>query len=110
MSMDLVTRLHGGVGHLQVIGEIDTLTAPELRAAGARLFEDGARALLVDCAGIAFIDSAGLSVLLELHDQAELRFATMTLCEPTEQTRRLLAITGLDAKLMVAPPVPARTA
>jgi anti-sigma B factor antagonist len=103
MSMDLASRLEGGVGHLHVTGEVDAMTAPELRASGSRLLEEGARTLLVDCARLTFIDSAGLSVLLELHDLAEVRFATMTIHQPSDHVRRLLSITGLDRKLILAP-------
>jgi anti-sigma B factor antagonist len=109
MSMDLASRLEGGVGHLRVTGEVDAVTAPELRALGSRLLDDGARTLLVDCAALTFIDSAGLSVLLELHDLADVRFATMTISHPSEHVRRLLAITGLDQKLILAPSTPVPT-
>jgi anti-sigma B factor antagonist len=109
MSMDLTSRLEGGVGHLRVIGEVDAMTAPELRAAGSQLLDDNARTLLVDCARLTFIDSAGLSVLIELHDMAEVRYATMTIGHPSDQVRRLLSITGLDRKLILAPSSPVGT-
>jgi anti-sigma B factor antagonist len=108
--MDLSSRLEGGVGHLRVTGEVDASTAPELRARGSSLLDDGARTLLVDCSHLTFIDSAGLSVLLDLHDMAERRVATMTIRHPSDQVRRLLSITGLDKKLIVAPASPVRTA
>ena len=52
-----------GDGALVLVGEIDSYTAPLL---GERLL-DGSPIEVVDLAGVSFIDSSGLRVLVEAH-------------------------------------------
>jgi len=51
-------------------GEIDIDTAPQLRVDLKRAIARGSH-LLIDCAGLRFIDSSGIAVLLEAHAELE---------------------------------------
>ena len=71
MTMTLIDnglRIDGyhvdGVAVVVVCGELDSSAAPELRAAFDALTPD--EHVYVDCAGVGFIDSDGLTVLCEL--------------------------------------------
>jgi anti-sigma B factor antagonist len=50
---------------LVVTGELDVYDAPSFRNELFAIIDEGHRRVVVDCSGMAFIDSAGLSVLLE---------------------------------------------
>lgn len=94
-SVDLAESDGGVVVAVQ--GELDALTGPMLRA---RLEDalDGRRApsVVIDLEALSFIDSSGLSVLVQAHRWLESRQATLTLTHPSPQTRKVLEITGLD--------------
>src|SRR3712207_1854441 len=94
------TRLElsvGPDGALVLDGEIDTFTAPSLEA---RLAADSTIDV-VDLAGVNFIDSSGLRVLVQVHQS---RLATgdgLTLRSPSASVQRLLEISGLSTHLDV---------
>src|SRR5262245_6694994 len=54
-----------GMRTVSVTGELDQGTAPELRGALADALGDGAAPVLVDLSDCDFIDSTGLSLLVE---------------------------------------------
>ncbi|WP_344260508.1 STAS domain-containing protein [Actinomadura napierensis] len=59
--------MHTDLAIVTVIGEVDVYTAPQLRDHLASLLGRGAHHLVLDFAGVAFIDSSGLSVLAGIH-------------------------------------------
>lgn len=95
------TRLELSVdtdGALVLEGEIDSYTAPSL---AARLGADP-QLDVVDLAGVTFIDSSGLRVLVQIHDDRSAAGDTLTLRSPSTSVQRLLEISGLSAHLDVA--------
>lgn len=80
---------------VSVFGELDQATAPKLRSALTEAF-GGGTAVLVDLSDCDFIDSTGLSLLVEAKRKLaddERRFGV---CCPDDDVRRLLALTGID--------------
>lgn len=97
-------RLRSHDAHTQIValsGEIDVYTAPELRQRLGETMHDGPPHLVIDLAEVRYIDSSGLSVLLEIHKraQAERRRASIICAQP--QILKLFALTGLDKILHV---------
>jgi anti-anti-sigma factor len=90
--------LRDGVRVVEVIGELDLATAPELEQVLAAR-PAGVRAVVVDLGAVAFIDSAGIRLLVgELRrcEQAELPFAVV----PGDgEARRVLELSGLGTHL-----------
>lgn len=84
------------VHRVAVHGDLDHDTADALLAAvDARLAgESGLRELHVDCAGIGFVDTHGLSVLLMVHRRVRAAGARFVLLHRTAALERLLALTG----------------
>jgi anti-sigma B factor antagonist len=100
--LDLHEEVIDGVGVVRVDGEVDALAAPDLSKALARVLgSDGIRSLVVDCEGVSFMDSTGLSALLEAQQTAEPRFVTVAVRRPSEFIARLLRISGLDDVLVI---------
>jgi anti-sigma B factor antagonist len=93
MHVEVTRRPTYVVAHVQ--GEVDLATAPELREILSE-FPPGQGTVIVDLTDVGFLDSSGLSVLVEVHQhlasngQSELR---LVVTRPT--TRRLLEATGL---------------
>ncbi|GAB3889179.1 hypothetical protein GCM10029964_058210 [Kibdelosporangium lantanae] len=48
-----------------MVGELDTLTAPELRSRLGEVVPSAGAVLVVDLSGVTFLSSAGLAVLME---------------------------------------------
>lgn len=76
-------------------GELDPHTAPGLRAEIDRVLASGRSRLVLDLAGLTFIDSSGLRVIIGAHKDAARREGRLVLRSPSQTTRRLLDITGL---------------
>ena len=81
---------------MSVIGELDQGTAPELRAALADAVGDAPSGVLVDLSDCDFIDSTGLSLLVEAKRRLAEDSARFGVCCPDADVRRLLELTGID--------------
>jgi anti-anti-sigma factor len=84
-----------GLHAVSVSGELDQSTAPELRTALSEVLgEDGG--VLVDLSDCAFIDSTGLSLLVETKRQLADESRRFGVCCADADVRRLLELTGID--------------
>jgi anti-sigma B factor antagonist len=84
-------------GHVVLVsGEIDFANAPHLAEVLAH-FRDGD--VIVDFAGVTFIDSAGLSVLLAAHQRIERRDAHLRLVAVPKRLLKTMKIAGLTGVL-----------
>ena len=88
--------LDGGQA-VNVSGELDQATVPELqRVLAAALDSHNGGAVFLDLSDCDFIDSTGLSLLV----QAERRLTDETrgfaICCPKPEVKRLLELTGID--------------
>ena len=79
---------------VHVVGEIDTLTAPVLRA---QLDEHlpVVPLLVLDLSDVTFLGSAGLAVLVETQKAARSRDVALRLIATTRAVTRPLEVTGL---------------
>lgn len=83
-------------------GELDPHTAPLLRDQVDLVTADGTtHTLVLDVAGLRFIDSSGLRVIIGAHKEMTARSGRLVLRAPTDTTRRLLDITGLAEHIAV---------
>jgi anti-sigma B factor antagonist len=76
-------------------GELDPHTAPLLRDQIERSLGAGRVNLVLDLAGLSFIDSSGLRVIISAHKDTAERGGHLVLRSPSPTARRLLDITGL---------------
>jgi anti-sigma B factor antagonist len=97
----VTSRATGGEFVVSVFGEVDMATAPKLlEAVGAAL--DSGDTVVLDLAGMTFIDSSGLKVLVTAYKRADhLRAARVVLRSPQPQARSVLEVTGLDTLLTI---------
>jgi anti-sigma B factor antagonist len=100
VSIDVTGSAATGV-LLNVTGEVDSSTAPSLRAAVDTAFADGARSLTVDLEGVTFLDSAGLCVLAAAHRRAAEDGVVLRVVASGRAVVRPLQITGLYDLLAV---------
>ncbi len=66
--MDLevaVDQTREGLTVLAVRGEVDMHTSPRVREVQMRVLQEGARVVVVDLSGVAYMDSSGIATLIE---------------------------------------------
>ncbi|AHH99734.1 STAS domain-containing protein [Kutzneria viridogrisea] len=86
------------VAVISIGGEVDMLTAPELREAVDRAI-DSCRALVLDLNAVTFLGSAGLAVLVETSHEANRRGVPLRLVASSRTVCRPLEVTGLTEVL-----------
>lgn len=89
-------------GVLVVAGELSLAEAPILERHLSEALMTATATVVVDLAGVEFIDSTGLSVLVRAQQQASDRGVEFGVCNPRAQAHRLLSLTGLEERLTIA--------
>jgi anti-anti-sigma factor len=100
-TLDTATTT-GADGRLCVVlsGEIDMTSAPRFEAAVSRALDTHQPPTLeLNLAGVTFMDSSGIRVLLRVHQAARARECTLTIGPVNPAVARVLDITGVRAVL-----------
>lgn len=82
---------------LVVRGEIDGFTAPILAGLVGALIDGGRGDVVLDLSEVAFMDAAGLRVIVDSSNRLGVAGRTLTVRSPSAIVRRILEVTGLDA-------------
>jgi anti-sigma B factor antagonist len=94
VRIQMATTTDGDHRVISVSGEIDPLTAPELEHA-IRAAAPGASVVALDLAGVTFLDSSGLRVVVGASQELEQGGARLVLRNLSDAARRVLDISGL---------------
>ena len=85
---------------IRLTGDIDMLTSQRLRASIADALEERpGDDVVFDMAGVGFVDSSGLSVLINIAQRGR----RVVLRSPTDTVRRVIETTGLTSLLHLEP-------
>lgn len=95
VELSVVTRREGARTVISVTGEIDVYTAPTLRERLNELVAEGEYHLVVDMAGVDFLDSTGLGVLVGGLKRTRAHEGTLQLVCDQEKILKVFRITGL---------------
>jgi anti-sigma B factor antagonist len=82
-------------------GEIDLSSVNLLREAVIKAIQAGVRKLTIDLAGVTYIDSSGLGMLVGAHKRMSSAGGTLTVHCSGQRIPRLLGLTGLDRVLTI---------
>ncbi|WP_339134919.1 STAS domain-containing protein [Streptomyces sp. f51] len=88
---------------LEITGDLDYETAPNLRKSLDNLTLTGGQLLVLDLAGLEFCDSSGITTLLAARNLAAERGGDMALAAVPANTARILSIIGLDRVFIIHP-------
>jgi anti-sigma B factor antagonist len=77
-------------------GEVEFATAPRLRGILLDLARAGAARVVLDLSGVSFLDSAGLSLLIQAKKRLANGDSDLVLRAPRENVRRVLEISGVS--------------
>ncbi len=85
-----------------VHGEVDLHTAPKVQYAIERGSE-GVKTVVVDMAGVAFMDSTALSTLMRAKETLDKDGTSLRLTAPSEAVQRIFDITGFGDYFEIYP-------
>lgn len=91
---------------LEVVDEVDLVTAPSLLAAVEDEYDRGCRSLVLDLAGVTFCSARGLGTFVEVRQIARGRGATVRFAHPSEAVRRTVVLTRSHGVLDADTPPP----
>ncbi|MET9494370.1 STAS domain-containing protein [Streptomyces sp. NPDC006552] len=104
MSALQITAREAAAGPLwEIAGDLDHVTAPELRTAAGDLTLTAGQVLVLDLAGLDHCDSSGITALLAARNLALEQGGDIALAAVPARTARILHVVGLDQVFTVHP-------
>jgi len=99
----------GSATKLSLRGELDISGVAAVKQELARLAGGDSGDVILDLSGLDFIDSTGLSCLIEASDVARAKGVSLSIVPGEAEVARVLRLTGLDRILPLVPPKPGLT-
>jgi len=85
----------GASALVRIDGEVEFATAPRLRTTLLDLAREGAIPVVLDLAAVPFLDSAGISLLIQAKKRLATNGSDLVLRAPQPNIRRVLEISGV---------------
>jgi anti-sigma B factor antagonist len=95
----------GDCAVLQITGEIDVYTAPELRRQVIHLVDNGTRHIVGDLRDVQFLDSTGLGVMVGSLKRLRVHQGSLKLVTSSGRILDLFNVTGLSHAFELCPSV-----
>ena len=99
MGVGFEAEVDAGVVRIALSGDLDVSTAPTVEERLMELEDGGAERVILDLRGLGFIDSTGLSLLINADRRARRAGRRVTIVSGTGAPRRILETTGLKGRL-----------
>ena len=97
MNFKMDTRtLEQSLPIIELEGEVDVYTAPQLKQQMISILEGGAKMMVVNLTKVEYLDSTALGVLIGGLKRMRERDGNLVLICPSPRIRRVFEITGLD--------------
>ncbi|MEU5552559.1 STAS domain-containing protein [Micromonospora sp. NPDC047793] len=110
MDLQVSARPGRGCTVVEVQGDLDMATSPRLRGTLQKLVDAGDRQVVVDLAGVAFMDSSALGALVVMFKSSREAGGRLSLAGVRPAVRRVLNITSVDRVIDIYDDVPAAEA
>jgi len=82
-------------GAVVVTGEVDLYSAPRLEQVVGGAVEGGKGNVVIDLAGVRFMDSAGLNIIIRCYKPLDEQGRRLVLHSPQDAVRRTLELGGI---------------
>jgi anti-sigma B factor antagonist len=99
-EFEVAVSQQAGRAIVEIRGELDAATGPALSDAVSAVTRDGLAEVVIDLCAVTFVDSRGLSVLLESHREANQRDMSFKVVNLQPAVAKLFRISGVDAVLL----------
>jgi anti-sigma B factor antagonist len=97
--MHLSTSKTDGVATLRIVGELDAVTTPDLRASVNDLVVERHPRVVVDVSGLRLIDSSGVGAVVSLYKKAKEYGGVVTVQGMRDQPLAIFRLLRLDRVL-----------
>jgi anti-sigma B factor antagonist len=101
-TLDMKTTPDEHFPVVQLTGDVDLRTSPDLRENLLQLIKQRPERLILDLAGVGYMDSSGVGTMVELKRRIERRGGELVLAGLQPRVRSLLEITRLDQFFTIA--------
>ena len=101
MTFSLSTASHGTTRVVRLSGELDIATAPKVRRAIHDLLTESADPVVIDLAGVQFMDSSGLAVLVAGHKRANYQGGSFAVSRLAPPVAKVFELTHADQLMPV---------
>jgi anti-anti-sigma factor len=98
-SLTVTLKRDGAAARVVATGEVDAATAHLLPDSLNTALADGVSTVVIDLAGVHYLDSAGVGALVQAHNRTTARGARLSVANPQPMVRRVLEVVGLLALL-----------
>lgn len=98
--MDFSTNRTDGVATLRIAGELDAVTAPDLRPSVEALLAERNPRVVVDVSGLRLIDSLGVRAVVSLYKKAKDYGGVVTVRGLCDQPLMIFRLLHLDRVLL----------
>jgi anti-anti-sigma factor len=99
-NFEIKQSVHGPAAKLAIAGELDMSTTGQLSESLDEQLANGATEVTLDLSQLAFMDSSGLRLLIDLHDRSRNEAWSLRLIAPRREAAALvLRATGADKAL-----------
>jgi anti-sigma B factor antagonist len=95
-TVSIQRQAHGTTVEVEVDGELDIASAPDLHREIELALLDEPERVVVDLRGVTFIDSTGISTLLRLRTRATERCVDMLVIRPIGEADQIFEICGIQ--------------
>ena len=99
--MIFTTNIEGGTVTLNITGELDALSVPDLRPVLDDLISKGHKKIVVDLSGLRLIDSSGVGAIVYLFRKLRAVGGTVSVRGAADQPLAILRLLKLDQILLV---------
>ncbi|MGI9080772.1 MAG: STAS domain-containing protein [Thermoleophilaceae bacterium] len=97
--LEVETRQREGLVQVALRGELDLSTVEQVEQELRRVEEQGEKLLVLDLAGLSFLDSTGLRLMVTADQRARQEGRRLTIVKGPETVHRVFTITKLDEQL-----------
>lgn len=97
----------GDITILALNGYLDAHTAPQFEKVMQEEYDRGHYRMLVDCAALTYISSAGLGVFMSFIEDIREKGGDLKICSATETVGQVFEILGFSALFDIVPDRPA---
>jgi anti-sigma B factor antagonist len=98
-GMSILISKQGTTSTLELVGECDLAQRDDLRAAIGGVLVDRPECLVLDLSRLAFIDSSGIHVMIELSERAARQECRLLICPGPRAVQRVFELCGLTTRL-----------
>ena len=98
--MEIVTQQLGDALEVKVKGRLDNYWTEHLRRNLEEVIREGAHGILLNLAGISFLSSAGVGLLVKFHTQLKGIGGSLVITNPSERVKQVLDLCRLSPILL----------